>query len=320
LRLFKKGYNVSFYYGLTAPSYTNKERIHCILSLFVSYRKKTEKYFSFGCVLFGKNARFASQSFGCASLRIYRITHYLHLGVFMKGLFWRTMLCVVLFVGSVGVGFGQMTKEEAAKVSPQHHVIDEAEAKELIQRFQKLNPFNAWSFHAGTLPTRTFAAILAHPNAAFLGYYYAIDDAGAHQIIVCARTADGKDIITDNGVISPRRSNNPFALDSSHFLTVRTARKWIAAYRNNAAYKALGGECGGSIFKQSIIEMANQKGNDGIRMYFAANINNKPRVVLTGTNGTGTLENAAFILNRVACPPACEPERAFVMGCSTLAE
>lgn len=208
----------------------------------------------------------------------------------------------------------QATATQLESFAQNHHVISQSEAKELIDRYQKVNPFKAWAFHAGTLPKDMLEALLKQPKTAFLGYYFAVDDDGQPQVIYVARTLEGKDIITQNGIFTPLRLNSGKDVTNDNFLTEPQARRWIANFKKHEAYKTMSGYVGGSMLVTGVRSLLQAPTTSSIRTYFALSKTNQPHLVLIGTNTAGTLEQTAMILDRNVCPPICEPE----FGCGEL--
>ncbi len=186
-----------------------------------------------------------------------------------------------------------------------YHIISQVEAKEMIARYQSINPFKSWAFHAGTLPAPMLQTLLSQPAAASLGYYYALTSEGKPQMIFVARTEEGNDIFSSNGIFTANYNNSPQEVTPENFLTVEQAKQMIKNYQASAAFKILGKRSGGAMFKESVLSLLQQRDVAAARFYFALGADNEPRMVMLGTNSTGTIENSEMLLDRDFCPPFC---------------
>lgn len=184
-----------------------------------------------------------------------------------------------------------------------YHTVSQSEAKALIARYQSVNPFQTWAFHAGTLPSAMIQALLSQEGAMFLGYYYSIDASGKPQILFVAKNAKVDDILSSpNGIITPHYINAAQDISSANIITESQARAWIENLKSHSAYATLG-KLGGAMFREAVLKLCHQ--NQAVRVYFALDTRNEPHVVLIGTNQSGTEESTTLMLDRDICPPVC---------------
>jgi len=92
--------------------------------------------------------------------------------------------------------------------------------------------------------------------------------------------------------------------NNSHVITLQEAITMTHAYQNSPQFN---GQTKASLINaDAVMDLLNQQGCSGMRIYFALDSNNKLKAVLVGVNSDGQDLTNGLILDRGDdCPPFC---------------
>ena len=91
--------------------------------------------------------------------------------------------------------------------------------------------------------------------------------------------------------------------NEGEFVTLSDASRWTANYRNTIQPGEIIASFAG---KEKLLELLNQEGCMGARIYYAINDEGKKNLVIVGADeNENDLENGLILERTVSCPPFC---------------
>jgi hypothetical protein len=91
--------------------------------------------------------------------------------------------------------------------------------------------------------------------------------------------------------------------NEGEFVTLNDASRWTANYRNTIQ---LGDVIALFAGKEKLMELLNQEGCEGARIYYAVNDEGAKTLVIVGADSDeNDMENGLIFENFIPCPPKC---------------